>query len=389
MVGFIVLVLFIGVLAGITFMVFKMLKETDPRNAGSSNYEAKANSNAKANKLADSEKMIQRQTAQDFLPFNTIENNVIDLGMHKYRAIIEVSSLNYGLRTGTEKETIELSFQRFLNSLNFPITIFIQTKTINDTKLLQEMDVELKSVVDEFPLLKEYANDYFYELGRLGERIGNNKQKKKYIIIPFDDAYLLKNIEAKEMKEYAVKELTTRVHSIIDGLSGVGLKATRLDSMGLYELIYSVTHKENYNDFESVFDGEYLELIVTNDESITSNLTQREILDWILYEAEVRIQNEINADNDLLSELIGSLEAMRGDYAGTDTFPSFDKNKGVNALNMASFADMEASKNSDSLVDNSRDIKKSDEAQVDISKNDQNEVSGANLEKDDSTDDVL
>lgn len=338
--GIIVLVVFVAIVGGVVFMVMKTMNQTDPRNAGTATYESKVNKSDTGQKQYEAEKMLHAQTAQEFLPFNTIENGVIDLGQHKYRAIIDVSSINYGLRTGTEKEAIELSFQRFLNSLAFPITMFIQTKTIDDTKLLKDMENELIEITDKFPLLTDYANNYFYEISRLGERIGNNKQKKKYIIVPFDDALLLKNLEEKDMKSYAMKELATRTHSIIDGLTGVGLKATRLDSLELCELIYSVTHKENYNDFESVFNGEYTDLIVTNDEIISRNLKPEEVLDWILYEAEIRIQNEINADNNVMTELIGELEQMRRSYGNTDTFPKLDKSYEGSKIELASFNDL-------------------------------------------------
>ena len=64
------------------------------------------------------------------------------MGGHDYRLVIECSSTNYNLKTDTEREMIELSFQKLLNSLTFPITIFIQTKVLDNTKILSQMEEE-------------------------------------------------------------------------------------------------------------------------------------------------------------------------------------------------------------------------------------------------------
>ncbi len=84
-----------------------------------------------------------------------IQDNMICLGGHKYRAVIEASSTNYNLKTDREKEIIELSFQRFINSLTFPITFFIQTKVLDNSKMLNQLENELAETVDKYPQMKE------------------------------------------------------------------------------------------------------------------------------------------------------------------------------------------------------------------------------------------
>ena len=50
-------------------------------------------------------------SAQEFLPFEDITNNMIVLGNHKYRAVLVCSSTNYQLKTAGEREQIEMAFQ--------------------------------------------------------------------------------------------------------------------------------------------------------------------------------------------------------------------------------------------------------------------------------------
>ena len=94
---------------GLGFAVYYQLKKTDPSKLDTSTVD-------------------DISTAQEFLPFDDIKDGMIILGGHKYRAVIECSSTNYNLKTDKEKEIIEISFQRFVNSLTFPINLLYSNK---------------------------------------------------------------------------------------------------------------------------------------------------------------------------------------------------------------------------------------------------------------------
>ena len=272
----IIIIVFLGVFGGMAFLVIKQFKKTDPSNADSS--------------ISDDIK-----TAQEFLPFKDIRDGVIDLGGHNYRAIIECTSTNYNLKTDKEKEIIEVSFQRFLNSLTFPIYFFIQTRTLDNSKLLHKMEEELQQVVKKYPQMQEYAEIYIREMENLNDYVGNNKQKKKYIIVPYNEAIGLNDLTEDEKYEYSVKEVKQRARMLEDGLSAVGVKTKLLDTKGLAELVYSTYHKDNYSHYESIVDGEFLTLMVDG-ENPEEYLTNDMRMDWILYEAQMRIRNEITSN---------------------------------------------------------------------------------------------
>ncbi|MBQ3420510.1 MAG: hypothetical protein IJH34_02335, partial [Romboutsia sp.] len=145
------------------------------------------------------------KTAQDFLPFKDIRDSMIDLGGFEYRAIIECESINYDLKTEQEKEMIDASFQRFLDSLIFPITFHIQTRTIDNTRLLTFLEQEMIETVKEYNHLYDYANGYLEEMIKINETIGNNKHKKKYVIVPFSDSASLTYSSDAEKYEEALK----------------------------------------------------------------------------------------------------------------------------------------------------------------------------------------
>lgn len=293
-------VAFFGLLGGMVFLVVKQLNKSVTSELDSSTGE-------------------NIETAQEFLPFKKIRDGVIDLGGHDYRAIIECSSTNYNLKTDSEKEIIELSFQRFLNSLTFPVTIFIQTKILDNSKLLETMKEELIEISQTHPQMEAYANSYFNEMSNLSEYIGNNKQKKKYIIVPYNEALELGRLSNTEKYDYSVKEIQQRALMLNDGLSSMGVKGKLLDTKGLAELVYSTYHKDNFGDCENIVNGEFLSLIVEGEKNPGANLTNDKRADWILYEAQMRLKNEL-VDKEIADylrkdyeEVIKEIEKLRED----------------------------------------------------------------------------
>jgi hypothetical protein len=303
MLGVIVLIIFLLVVAGMGFAVYTVMKKTDPRRIDTSTIDTIT-------------------TAQEFLPFEDIRDGMIILGGHKYRMVIEATSTNYNLKTDKEKELIEISFQRFLNSLTFPITFYVQTKKIDNSKMLSLLEEEIKATVSQFPELEEYGEIYLNEMMNLEGYIGNNKQKKKYIIVPYEEAINLPNLSDEEKYEYSLKEIYTRASIIVDGLSAVGIKARILDTKELAELVYSTYHKDNYSHVENITSGEFLSLIVDSKDRKMDNLTEDAKLDWILYEAQMRLKTELLGDNmpDFIrasaEKAIADIERIRDEVGG-------------------------------------------------------------------------
>lgn len=302
-VGFVLVLVMLVVFGGMGFAVYKQIQKTDPKNLDTSVISA-------------------IDTAQQFLPFEDIKDDMIILGGHQYRAVIECSSTNYNLKTEREKEVIELSFQRFLNSIKFPIAFFIQTRTIDNTKVLEGMEKEHVEVIEKYPQMAEYAEVYFYEMSNLSVKIGNNKQKKKYIIVSFNDGINLGELSDIEKYEYSMKELQSRTHMVIDGLSGVGVKAKILDTHELMELVYSTYHKDNYLHVENIVNGEFLSLITEAPLNRQEQINDDAKVDWILYEAQMRIQNELMSQNlpeflkNDYEDVIGQLDQLRDKTGG-------------------------------------------------------------------------
>jgi hypothetical protein len=269
-IGFIAM--FLAIFGGGAFMVSRKLKKLDEETPS-------------AGKSIDS--------AQDFLPFKEVKDGVIDLGCHEYRAIIECSSTNYTLKTENEKNMIEASFQRFVNSLTFPITIFIQTKTMNNAEMLRLLKKEINDMCEKHPALESYGKTYYQEMINLENYTENNRQKKKYIIVPYDESDDLAELNEREKREHSINEVKQRALVLIDALSSMGIKGTLLDTAGIAELVYSSYHKDNYENVKNVINGEFLSLLVSGEKNIQQEMTSDEKMVFIFHEAKKRINSEL------------------------------------------------------------------------------------------------
>lgn len=303
-----VLLLLLVIVGGIGALLFLLVRKLDPMQ----------NDKSENSDLA---------IAQDFLPFDDIRNNMIILPNHSYRAVIECSSLNYELKTEGERDQIEMSFQQFINSLNNPISIFMQTKEIDNSRRVEALRKEVDATLVEFPGMKTYADHFLADMENLNAKIGNSQQKKRYIVVPYDDAIALDNLTDGEKAAYASKELLTRCNNIRSGLDAVGIITHVLDTAELIELVYSCYNREGFSYANAIASGDAFSLFVDSDNDRFADLPRVGMLDLILGGSINQIRTA-NVDSDrngsaataeleqLRKDTLLRLEQIRRKYAG-------------------------------------------------------------------------
>lgn len=131
---------------------------------------------------------IQNNTTSDsstqrHLPFSQIRENIIIMKDNSGRLVLECSTVNFLLKSEEEQNSIIISFQRFLNSLDFPVQILIRSKKL-------DIDWYIKKLKDLWnkqtnQLLKEQTFEYVSYLNKLVE-VAQIMKKEFYLIIPYD-----------------------------------------------------------------------------------------------------------------------------------------------------------------------------------------------------------
>jgi len=303
-----VILLMLVFVGGIGTLLFFLVKKLDPTQNDKSE-----NSNL--------------DIAQDFLPFDDIRSNMIILPNHCYRAVIECSSLNYNLKTEGERNQIEMSFQQFINSLNFPISIFLQTKEIDNSRRIEALKADIANTLVEFPGMKTYADHFLADMENLNVRIGNNQQKKRYIVVTYDDAGALSGLTDGEKAAYANKELLNRCNAVRSSLDAVGVITHTMNTAELIELVYSCYNREGFSYADAISSNDAFTLFVDGEDDKFLDLPRIGMLDLILGESINKIRaGNIDADKNgqgamiemeqLRKETLRRLEQIRMKYAG-------------------------------------------------------------------------
>ena len=230
----------------------------------------------KSNRKTKIQELYSMQSIFDFMEFDKIEDNmIIQKKGKRYIMIIKCQGINYDLMSGVEKTSVEQGFIQYLNTLRYPIQIYVQTRTVDLTGSINTYKNKVKQLGDnlaqkEYELNKkvrsgEYENKeldkekfevikaknlYEYGLDIVGntERMSLNKNilsKQYYIILSYYPEEANNSIYSEdEVRNIAFSELYTRAQSTISLLSVTGVVGKILDSMEIADLLYSAYNRD-------------------------------------------------------------------------------------------------------------------------------------------------
>ena len=120
------------------------------------------------------------------MEFDKIDDNmIIQKDGKRFLMVIECQGINYDLMSGLEKNSVEQGFLQFLNTLRYPIQIYVQTRTVN----LGSSINTYKERVDE--ISKQYAAKQmeYNQKARSGQYSEKELSKEKYELIRQKNLY--------------------------------------------------------------------------------------------------------------------------------------------------------------------------------------------------------
>ena len=311
--GIIFLLVFVVIIVGVIFFVMKTMKKMNADTKGAA------------------VKSSVMKSAQDFLPFANIENDILDLGGFQYRMIVEVSSVNYILKNEQEQEILEISFRNFLNSIDYPFSMFIQTREIDLNAVTNNLKRDINEICKNFPNLREYGENYYRYIVSLKDRTGCTKQKRKFIIIPYDETIKMMELDPAAKKSYSYEQIYERANQIVDSLATLGLQGHILNTNEIIELFYSLTHRNDDTIVDYIADGSYMsEYVKGRNKSHAENELEEAI--QIIQEAENRFNINVLGGN-LTAGQIAALRMFSNRLASEKAeLIKIHKNGGLEAL---------------------------------------------------------
>ena len=195
------------------------------------------------------------KTTQEFVPIQEIRDGIIILKNGGMRQLLLASSLNFALKSAEEQSSILFQFQNFLNSLDFSVQIFIQSKKLDIRPYLALLENRYKEQVTE--LMKIQVREYIEYIKTFVENT-DIMTKSFFIVIPYEPAIIstTKNPLSKMMskkgseasanvssdqqfQEYR-SQLEQRVSVVEQGLVRCGIRAAELGTEEVVELFYKL-----------------------------------------------------------------------------------------------------------------------------------------------------
>lgn len=273
----IVVIILIAILGMVALLIIK--KMADKKIASEkNNKEIKDKNNVKANYITRDGKTID--SIYKFMEFDAITDNmIVRKNAKQYVMIIECKGINYDLLSEDEKNAVEMGFIEMLNTLRFPIQLYVQTRTLDLTDLIKEYKKRTDDIRDQISRLDyQIANasvkndvdtlnrlqfekkrkvnilEYGESIEDYTMKISESKnilQQKTYIVVSYYTSEYgdISKYSQDEIRDIAFSELYTRCQTIIRSLASAEVTGRVISSEEIAELLYVAYNRDGSENF--------------------------------------------------------------------------------------------------------------------------------------------
>lgn len=219
---------------------------------------------------------LTRESIFDFMEFDEIvDNMIVRKNATQYIMILQCNGVNYDLMSEQEKISVEEGFVQFLNTLRFPIQLYIQSRTLNLRDIIEEykgrvdnLTVEIDKIDAKIAQAKAQGNralreklefekkrkinilEYGIDITDYVEKLSSNRnvlQQRTYVVVSYYSAEIgggLDKYSKEEIYNMCFAELYTRCQNIASALGTSQITSQILDSEELAELLYVAYNRD-------------------------------------------------------------------------------------------------------------------------------------------------
>ena len=218
-------------------------------------------------------------STQHTLIFSELRDSMVIMKDGSFRAVVACKSINFDLMSESERESVEYSYQNFLNSLDFTIQVLVRSQRVDIAPYIERL-MDLRRKNDNM-LLGVLMDDYINFIDILSQE-ANIMDKSFFVIIPYysskeaeHDMTETKNFFKalnrnktqgpikinRDIYDKAITEMSNRCDAVIQGLYSIGINAVRLNTEALSHLFYSFNNPSeaiyqpmrNFNDLAQLY----------------------------------------------------------------------------------------------------------------------------------------
>lgn len=196
------------------------------------------------------------KASQDFVPIKEIRDGIVILKDNSLRAILLISSVNFALKSDDEQSAILLQFQSFLNSLDFSIQIFIQSRRLDIRPYLSTLEERLAAQTND--LMKIQTREYIEFIKKFTETT-DIMSKNFFVVVPYSPTVLVKSgrfnmitkllptsrpkaekaLASDQFEEHR-SQVEQRAAVVEQGFNSMGLRVAKLGTEELVELYFKI-----------------------------------------------------------------------------------------------------------------------------------------------------
>ena len=292
----------LAILAVFAVIFFTVTKKQEKATNLLSKDSSKENRNSKNSKNNEKKEEIRKEDVFKFMEFDRIlDSMVVQNNGSRYTMAIKCKGINYDLMSEVEQISVEEGFITFLNTLRYPIQLYVQAQNVDLKSVIQEyknnisgvksdferLDAEYNKVLESFESttqeiekvenernkvlnVYEYASDIINYV----ERMSTNKsllQRNFYVLVSYSTSEIAgaDKFTKDELLNICYTELLTRAQSIISGLSSCSVEGRVLDSNEVADLLYMAYNRDDKGllSVKEAIDSGFYRLYSTSEEA--------------------------------------------------------------------------------------------------------------------------
>ena len=196
--------------------------------------------------------MPKQDATQEFVPIKEIRDGIVVMKDSSLRAVLMVSSVNFSLKPADEQMAIISQFQNFLNSLDFSVQIYIQSRRLDIRPYIAVMEERYKEQTND--LIKIQTKEYIEFIKNFTETV-SIMSKNFFVTVPYTPTMMgtsknplnfgrnsskSKSESDQDSFEEERSQIEQRVGVVEQGLSSMGLRVARLGTEETVELLYKI-----------------------------------------------------------------------------------------------------------------------------------------------------
>ncbi len=191
------------------------------------------------------------KATQEFVPIQEVRDGIIILKDGSMRSILIASSINFALKSEDEQNATIFQFQNFLNSLDFQIQIFLQSRRLDIRPYLALLDERQKLQTSD--LMRIQIREYTNFIKTFTDSV-EIMTKSFFVVVPYTPSkidfgpkkgmFAPKTSKTSDQKSDSFEEsriqIEQRVSIVSGGLNRCGIRTVPLGTEEIVEVFYKL-----------------------------------------------------------------------------------------------------------------------------------------------------